>query len=637
MTKTNSDCGCHDSGAAVKTAPASSLSRQTVFVPRDVAAPAKSATSAGSAQTGVVDLGGFRALNPQDGLFLRGEHLAAIQDYSRALTTAVATASGTGIVHGLELSQTANALTVSPGLAISPRGRLLLLAGAVTVPLDDAHLPALPVDGFWRVELLWASDTSGSAPVYGSLCTDNCADGGATIRQWRDEGVEIRFAPDALPGFDAVAPDLRGNWLSSAYFERERAGGQPWLVPSGQGIPVPSVAAHDWADGTPASDERGVPLGVVYIPERSGGGYSLQEWTARRLVDGPAAHATWQGRLAMRPWSIFLAQILQFEAEILGSVAGWSQPAGAVVLDLGDAYESLRAARELFEGARRFIDDVKPSDHGVRNRDEFKGFMNAWEQASTSPLAKNDPVPVSEYLGIGELPPAGYLPLNENAEDVERRVSGVFGNNVEVRVRRVRADQVAEEILAAQHRDRIPLGAHTPRPAPKIDVLLPTEEADKAELNTAAYGWVAFVRRGPDPVVPPAPEAPTEDVEVYVQEADHLEIGSDLDLDEHQLKELVARLEEDMGPVTFPREAWAYHRSEAGEKTIAFLKKEHDDRGFDPMGVVALTRGPDRVLAALRAGLFTISLDSAYGHLPIRAYADAPLDVIIVLVTHSPY
>jgi hypothetical protein len=211
----------------------------------------------------------------------------------------------------------------------------------------------------------------------------------------------------------------------------------------------------------------------------------------------------------------------------------------------------------------------------------------------------------------------------------------VFGNNVEVRVRRVRADQVAEEILAAQHRDRIPLGAHEPRPAPKIDVLLPTEEADKAELNTAAYGWVAFVRRGPDPVVPPAPETPTEDVEVYVRGLDKLDIGSDLDL-EGQVDELVAGLEVDMGPLAFPRETWAYHRSEAGEKTIAFLKKVHDDRGSVPMGVVALTRGRDRMLAALRAGLFTISLDTAYEHLPIRAYADAPLDGIIVLVTHSP-
>ncbi|SDP78224.1 hypothetical protein SAMN04487914_13910 [Arthrobacter sp. ok909] len=88
--------------------------------------------------------------------------------------------------------------------------------------------------------------------------------------------------------------------------------------------------------------------------------------------------------------------------------------------------------------------------------------------------------------------------------------------------------------------------------------------------------------------------------------------------------------------MTFPREAWAYQRSEAGEKTIEVLKKKHDDGRSDPMGVVALTRGSDRVLAALRAGLFTISLDSAYGHLPIRAYPEAPLDGIIVLVSSPP-
>ena len=37
------------------------------------------------------------ALNPLDGLFLRAEHLAAIQNYARELTRAVSRAGGAGV------------------------------------------------------------------------------------------------------------------------------------------------------------------------------------------------------------------------------------------------------------------------------------------------------------------------------------------------------------------------------------------------------------------------------------------------------------------------------------------------------------------------------------------------------------
>ena len=43
------------------------------------------------------------SLNPEDGLFLRAEHLTTIQDYARAITMAVGQAAGTGVVWGLDL------------------------------------------------------------------------------------------------------------------------------------------------------------------------------------------------------------------------------------------------------------------------------------------------------------------------------------------------------------------------------------------------------------------------------------------------------------------------------------------------------------------------------------------------------
>ena len=59
-----------------------------------------------SAQSGSEDIeagAGLISLNPEDGLFLRAEHLTTIQDYARALAMAVGQAAGAGVVWGLDL------------------------------------------------------------------------------------------------------------------------------------------------------------------------------------------------------------------------------------------------------------------------------------------------------------------------------------------------------------------------------------------------------------------------------------------------------------------------------------------------------------------------------------------------------
>ena len=184
---------------------------------------------------GTESLSGFRALNPADGLFLRAEHLDTIQSYARSLVEATATATGSGVVHGLGTTvgtvEGRKVLRVSPGLAISPVGRLLRLGRGLSVTLDPTLLPPLQANGFWVVTLHFAAGTSGSAPVYGSLCHDTCSDGGSTIAPWRDEGVELRFTPDTMPGLLNTTRETCRNWLASAYFERERRAGSPWLVP----------------------------------------------------------------------------------------------------------------------------------------------------------------------------------------------------------------------------------------------------------------------------------------------------------------------------------------------------------------------------------------------------------------------
>jgi hypothetical protein len=133
-------------------------------------------------------------------------------------------------------------------------------------------------------------------------------------------------------------------------------------------------------------------------------------------------------------------------------------------------------------------------------------FQDQLPQADRSPLYA---------LGFEEVPPAGYLPWG--FEDVDEgawqtAAQTLFGPEVDVRVRKCRADFVAHAIEQVQHMDRIPLTGHV-NGKPKIDLLIPCESSDLKSTWTATYGWSAFVRRREDlgsVAMPlPTPEAPS--------------------------------------------------------------------------------------------------------------------------------
>lgn len=613
MTTTKSDCGCADSSTtATRTSNATRAAaiRSGTRLTSSATTNVSTTPSAG----GTVVLDGFRALNPVDGLFLRAEHLSTIQDYALALTSALATSGGTGVVHGLGVTLDGTALEVSPGLAVTPHGRLLLLTSTVRVTLDDSHLPARPVNGFWRVELFAASGTSGSAPVYGSLCNDGCGDGdGSIIQPWRDEGVELRLTPDSLPGLDGTAIDRRTNWLASAYFERERSSGQLWLTPAAAGGPIAPLRSHDWEDATPLPGEAGVPLALV---QEVNGTYRLDVWTARRLVDGPVAGNAWRNRLAMRPWSVFLAQVLQFQAELAttGAQSG--------LIGLGAVH--IATAKELLEETQRFISGLSEKDP-MRTRKEFQRLEAVAGRVAEEPEAGSDQTSPAR-ADLGELPPAGYLQVDEHRKDLEDVLGMFFGDHVLLRPRWLRADQVPDEVLAAQSRDRIPLDPVT-AVRPLVDVLIPTEPADKAELVTSSYGWVAFVRRGPDEVITRTDPPATEDVDVYAYVVDPEEVRRlEKELNPEDVKKATA---DRVGTLTFPKGSWAYP---GGKVSLDVLNRLEGQR---PLGIAALTKGDDTPLAAVRAGLFGTSLDSG-APLPVRAWSGQPVEAIIVLAPFVP-
>ena len=78
----------------------------------------------------------------------------------------------------------------------------------------------------------------------------------------------------------------------------------------------PPLLGFPWAQGGIAPEPQAVPIGVL---QRIDGNFVIDTWTARREVSGPPGAVRWAGHLAMRPWPVFLAQVLQFQDQLRSS------------------------------------------------------------------------------------------------------------------------------------------------------------------------------------------------------------------------------------------------------------------------------------------------------------------------------
>src|SRR2546423_14037812 len=77
-------------------------------------------------------------LNYFDGKFLRAADLKAEQDYLRHLVELSNQAGGPGVAHGFDLKLGGgDALHVGPGLAVDPKGRVLLLTPPPSVQIPQ--------------------------------------------------------------------------------------------------------------------------------------------------------------------------------------------------------------------------------------------------------------------------------------------------------------------------------------------------------------------------------------------------------------------------------------------------------------------------------------------------------------------
>ena len=434
-------------------------------------------------------------LNYYDGKFLRAADLDLEQRYLMSLVALSNQGLGGGVVHGLSTAAVGgDQLEIGPGLAIDPQGHPLYLPQAVRLGIQDvidasrprssataapdpargpvafsdcvdvvapAPTDVLPAGDLYVIALCRAEAFCGQEDVYGAQCEVACVTG--TERPLRLEGVVVRAIPLQLrtpfPSSNAVslAGDafLRSKVAHSFYADE--------VLKHPDSLSRDGLLSGVWCAG--ASYDAScceVPLAVV----SRGTLRFLDSWIARReRIDAPARRY-WQWQLRQRPWSVFLAQVLQFQCQlagVLGDGAGDGAGRDALTEAIG-LIESMRGAAD----AARLFSTLSLSYTQLGTLQEKLGAL---VKGSLGGPGRR----VLIAGGIVELPPAGYLPVVPGTLTVNAQVRALLGEGVDLRYCVVRPDFVGHAFEEAQHLDRISLleGLDDPTRKPKVDVLVP--------------------------------------------------------------------------------------------------------------------------------------------------------------------
>lgn len=484
-------------------------------------------------------------LNYFDGKFLRADDLRVEQDYLRNLVWLSNRAGGSGVVSGLDVSDGGGGkLELSAGLAIDPRGRVLSMpydttvevaklieasrqaaaaraAGAGGTPgfaacAPDTVTTTPPAGGavtedLYLVVAYHAEAMCGEQDVYGKLCEDACVT--STARPYRLEGIVLRAVPLALGPAACTASWLgrkhRRNQVASAFFADERS-------TLGREMSGARLRTEVWCRGAAAETGDGVPLAVISL---SGGALEfVDEWTARRerMADPPLRW--WQWQTGMRPLAVFWAQVLQFQCQLADVLSvGVDTPptdnpcAPAMKLLeqartlLGDLDRRMAAARKLSGGAEIDSDDLIDRYRRQPGGAELfePGYLarvKGLHGTVTAQLAAQQMAPTRILIdrGIAELPPAGYLPVEVGAVDVNTQVRRLMGEGVDLRFCVVRPDYIGHAFEEGQHLERICLlqGLENPAAKPVVDIFVPDGRIMDKPVAPAGHSFEVEITLG---------------------------------------------------------------------------------------------------------------------------------------------
>jgi len=479
----------------------------------------------------------LKRLNYFDGKFLRAGDFDLEQRYLRELVALSNQGLGAGVVYGFDtVLASGDTIQVGPGLAIDPSGRVLLMQASATqsiqalidasrkIPqpppqaggnagpgdfsdcIEVAAPPpttVVPISDIYVIAICSAEALCGQADVYGRLCEEACVT--STDRPYRLDGIVLRAIPLQLvtpfPTSKAVAIDsdlyLRSK-VAHSYFADE-------VLKHPAAISRAGLLSHVWCLGAGYDSSCcEVPLAIV---ARSGARtIFLDAWTVRReRMDAPARRY-WQWKMMMRPWNVFLAQILQFQCQLAELFEGIVTP-GRTPDPCADERQALHEARTLIEELRSGLANFRTSAPAATLSTAERPALLSLSLTRVSDLQEK----ISNVLqgagaftqprdrilirgGIIELPSAGYLPvMNGTNVSVNAQVRALLGEGLDLRFCVARADYIAHEVEKAQHMERISLlqGLDDPSNKPRVDIIVPDGEiAEGAAADTGLYDAV---------------------------------------------------------------------------------------------------------------------------------------------------
>ena len=470
-------------------------------------------------------------LNYFDGKFLRAQDLQAEQNYLRQLTQLSNQANGFGVVNGFNVELAGgDRLSLSAGLAIDPRGRVLLLGQEQLMSIQELidksrNLVKLlqsstlhSTGGFaectnvseapptnaaagrdwYLLTLAHAEALCGEEDVYGKLCEEACVT--STDRPYRLEGVVVRALPLVLttPLAESAAVQLNRTHLrsliASAYYsdEAKRVGS---LI-SGAGL-----KSDAWCVGAIGLTGNEVPIGVLVRDGNST--LFVDEWIARRELIETSPRRYWQWRMAMRPWDVYLAQICQFQCQLHsrledGVDTAADDPCAEAKRLVDEAATHFKVLAGYYKQTTAKLQKMSKS---VREKlledspDYFQtgGQYAAFEARLLQATQAFKLLPADRLLirsGIVETPSAGYLPVVPgDTITVNEQVRRMMGEGVDLRFCIVRPDFIPHALEEAQHMERISLlrGLDNPNDKPKVDVLVPNGKIAADRTETGRY------------------------------------------------------------------------------------------------------------------------------------------------------
>jgi len=471
----------------------------------------------------------LKRLNYFDGKFLRAADMDVEQSYLRQLVAISNQGLGGGVVYGYDtVLASGDQIQIGPGLAIDPAGKVLLLQHTVVRGITElieasrkqivTRLPdasgktgadafsdcievvapppgaVVPVSDIYVIAICTAEALCGTEDVYGKLCELACIT--STDRPYRLDGIVVRAIPLQLvtpfPTSKTVAIDsnlyLRSKIAHSHYADE--------IPKHPNAISRDGLLSTTWCLGA-GYDSSCCEVPLAVIARAGATTIFLDAWIARRERGEAPSRRYWQWKMMMRPWNVFLAQVLQFQCQLGECLSGLApprtvDPCASQNQALGDAVKFLEDVRAGLAGV---TPEAGPGHNGAAGSGlavvaaggqpmlpglSFTRIADLKSQFET--ILKSAAIfaqPTDRILirgGMIELPSAGYLPVvNGTNQSVNAQVYALLGEGLDLRFCIVTADYVAHAFEEAQHMNRISLieGLDDPLHKPKVDILVP--------------------------------------------------------------------------------------------------------------------------------------------------------------------